>query len=427
MKNKLLQIIYDMRHQPVIAWVTFIATALSVFLIMVVVMAQRIETIPIPPESCRPHLLVGNTIHLESLTEEGNSMSGGMSIIIARKLYENLEGVEHTSYFTYYNDDVDIKGTGSDIFTGRSRGVDVEFFRIFDHQLVAGRYFTDAEVKAALPVVIITEGVARRAFGSDNPVGSDIIVNQKIYKVVGVVKDHTSLATVASADIFMNSTEINPDGDGARFGSIGAAMLVKDGVSFQSVRDQVKARYAMLDTEVAAEGLKTVYHEAPYDIETIAAGIGGSNITPDTRGRKIMTLTIYVILFLVPAINLGGMLHSRLSRRVSEIGVRRAFGCTRSRIIVDIIAENFLVTIAGGIIGVVLGVIFASTYTGLYETMESVGRVTMPPVLDIIEPMTIVIALAVCFVLNILSASIPAWQASRLSPVNAINTNRFKP
>lgn len=422
MNSKLLQIIYDIRHQSVISWVTFIATALSVFLIMVVVMTQRIKIIPIAPESCRPHLLIANTIHLINTSDNASESSGGMSIVTAKKLYADLEGVERTAYFTYYNDDMDVKGTESDFFTATTRGADDEFFKVFDHTLLKGRYFTADEVKAAVPLVILSESTARRAFGTNDPIGADIIVDQRVYRVVGVVKDHTTLATNASADVFINNTEVNPDGPGSRFGSIGVALLVKDGVDFQSVRNQVKARYAALDAELAAENLKTIYHEAPYDSETVAGGIGGSNVTPDTESGRQLRLIIYAILLIVPAINLSSMLHSRLSRRVREIGVRRAFGCTRARIITDIIVENFIVTLIGGMVGIVLGVIFASTYTGLYETMETVGRVTMPPVFNIIEPITIVIALGVCFVLNLLSASVPAWQASRLNPVNALNS-----
>lgn len=421
MKNKILQIIYDMRRQPVIAVVTFVATALSVFLIMVVVMMQRIQVIPISPESCRPRLLVGNTIHIKSDTGNVDS-SGGMSTSMAKRLYSDLDGVEHTSFFTFYNENSQVKGTEQELFSAMGRGVDAEFFKIFDHKLVAGRYFTDDEVKSGLPLVILTESTARRAFGPNNPVGADIIINQRIFRVVGIVKDHTTLATIASGDLFINNTSINPDNSGERFGSTGAALLVKKGVDFEHIRNQVKARYAILDTELAPEDAYTVYHEAPYSIEVIASGISGSNVTPDTSGRQWLSIVIYAILFIVPAINLSSMLHSRLSQRIREFGVRRAFGCTRARIMTDIVFENFLVTLIGGTVGVIMGIIFASTYTGLYESAENIGRVSMPPVFDIIEPMTIVIAVGICFLLNILSASVPAWQASRLNPVNALNS-----
>lgn len=134
-----------------------------------------------------------------------------------------------------------------------------------------------------------------------------------------------------------------------------------------------------------------------------------------------MRYTLYAILLLVPAINLSSLLHSRMRRRISEIGVRRAFGCTRLRIISDILWENFLVTLAGGIVGVTLGIIFAMNYSGLYEDMETYGSGVTPDISSVINWGTILIAVGVCFILNLISASVPAWQASRLNPVEAIN------
>ena len=110
-----------------------------------------------------------------------------------------------------------------------------------------------------------------------------------------------------------------------------------------------------------------------------------------------------------------------MRKRMNEIGIRRAFGCSRPRIIADIITENFLFTLAGGIIGLALGIIFAITYSGLYENMETAGQNITPAIGAVINAGTILIAIAVCFILNLISAFVPAWQASRLNPVEAIN------
>ncbi len=86
MKTKLKQIYYEMRHQPVIAWVTFLATALSVFLIIVVLMMQRVQTVPFQPESCRDHWLLGLYLHVASSNNPGNTSSGAMSYHAAKTL-----------------------------------------------------------------------------------------------------------------------------------------------------------------------------------------------------------------------------------------------------------------------------------------------------------------------------------------------------
>lgn len=130
---------------------------------------------------------------------------------------------------------------------------------------------------------------------------------------------------------------------------------------------------------------------------------------------------LYAILLLLPAINLSTLLHSRMRKRVNEIGVRRAFGCTRANVIREIITENFIFTLFGGVIGLALGITFALTYSGLYENMDVAGMDMTPAISAVINAGTILIAIGVCFLLNLISAFVPAWQASRLNPVEAIN------
>lgn len=423
--NKIRQIIYDMRHQPVIAWVTVLATAMSIFLIMIIVMIQRVGVVPFAPESCRDRLLLGEYFHTESVENKNNSSSGGMSYDTARTLYADLDGVEHTSYLTPYTERMDVCGTTGDNFEVNARLADAEFFDIFDHPLISGRYYTAAEANALQRVVVIAESTARRAFGTTACEGMPLAVNHEKYTVTGVVNDNSPLALTGSGDLFIaigpGSPNITNHNRGV-FGEVAVALLVKDGVDFQSVRDQVKARYAIMDTQLASQGNKSVYHEAPFDQETLAYGTSGSNTTPDHTVERNMRYILYAILLIVPAINLSSMLHSRMRRRVSEFGVRRAYGCTRRRIITDIVAENLVVTVAGGVLGVALAMTFALTYSGLYETMENYGDSNLTPAMTTVFNWgTVAIALALCFILNIISAAVPAWQASRLNPVEAIN------
>ena len=309
---------------------------------------------------------------------------------------------------------------------------DAAFWDIFDHKLLKGRFYTKAEVDADRPVAVVTESTAARLFGNDEPLGNTVLVNHEPYEVVGVVADHTKLATSGSGDVFLPMSPAIVDGERTRydfnanwdinmFGSVYVALLVKQGVDFSHVRDQVKARYAEIDTEIAEKGCRSVYHEAPYDQATLASGLRGSNSTPDTESGRNLRLLVYLILLIVPAINLSSMLHSRMRSRVSEIGVRRAYGCTRSRLIADIITENFLVTLAGSIIGLAMGVTVALTYDGLFT--DSSFRTVHPSLGIILNWGVVATAVGFCFLLNLISASVPAWQASRVNPVQAINSS----
>ncbi len=98
MKQKIHQIINDMRQQPLVSTVTFIATVLTIFLFMAVVITTRVKVVPFAPESCRDRLLVGKYIHVKKPSGNSDS-SGGLSYMTARKLYDGLKGVECTSFF----------------------------------------------------------------------------------------------------------------------------------------------------------------------------------------------------------------------------------------------------------------------------------------------------------------------------------------
>lgn len=415
MKTKIAKILYDMRTQPLIGWVTIIGTALSIFLIMILVMMQQVSILSFAPETHRDRMLYGMYIHIGSLDGQ-NDGSAGMSYELAKKLYDGLDGVEIASY--NYNGVVpcDAMGTTRMSITVDRQPTDDNYWRIYDFDLIEGRYYDAAEVEAGRPLAVICESVARSLFGEENPIGQHFMLDYNDFEVIGVVGDVSPLASMAYGEVF---TPLDVRSWDPIFGDIEVNLLVKDGVDFDHVRDQVVKRYAELDSELAPEGRKTVYHGSPFDQETIASGVGGSNITPDPESGRIIRLFIYIVLLIAPAINLSSMLHSRLRHRVNEIGVERAFGCTRRRIISDIISESFIVTVVGGIIGLIAAIAFTTCYGGLFSDF---GDAAVSPSLSILlRPQIFAYALGACFILNIISAAVPAWQASRLNPVEALN------
>ena len=424
MKNKILQILYDLRHQPVISGVTLIGTAFTIFLIMIVVMIQQIPVLPFAPESNRQRLLLGCNMHLESLNDNGVRCAG-LSFNAAKKLYENLKGVECISYFQQYAQKEDVKGPTAKLFMANGRKADADFFKIFDHTLLKGRFYTSEEADAMENVAVVAETTAYKLFGDIDPIGQTFQYGFKPYRVVGVIKDNSPLATLGSGDVFIPTSQNDGDMSFEEYrGNTSVALLAEPGVDFGSIRNQVKARYAALSTELEESGWKAIYHESPYDIETVSFALGGVNTTPDMQSVRKSRFLIFMLLLLVPAINLSSMLHSRMRRRISEIGVRRAFGCTRSRIILDIISENFLITLAGGILGLFLGIIVGINYSALYDTGRNIGEGGTPALSMMFNWTILLTALAVCFVLNIISAAVPAWQASRVNVVDAINANK---
>ena len=171
---------------------------------------------------------------------------------------------------------------------------------------------------------------------------------------------------------------------------------------------------------LAESGYELIYRNRPYDQEKQAIAFA-ANWEPDVKAARRQRITIFVILLLVPAINLSSMTQSRLRQRVSEIGVRRAFGSTRTEMMGQIVMENLIVTLFAGLVGLLFSVLFA--YLGNSFLFQDYSATLNPPEVNasiLLQPSTFMYALLFCFILNFLSTGLPAWKASRTSIVNAL-------
>lgn len=424
--NYIRQIIYEMRHQKMMTWVSICGTALAIFLVMTFFMTDQVKTVEVAPETHRQKIYIGQNIHISG-GEWGDS-SGSMHYDAARSVYDNLESVEIASFMSQWSDNADINVRGGEAISSLPKRVDENFWKIYDFRFVSGHPFDKADCDSDAKKAVLSRSLARRLFGEDDVAGREVMVNMMPYTVVGVVEDVSPLLSTTYAGFYLVFTrDYGMSGNEKWFGNTQVALLLKDGVSPDRLRQEVKGRYATLGAQVAKEGAELIYHEQPYDAETVAEGGYGSNNTPDMKSKHVLSYFLYGIMILLPAINLSSMTRSRLRHRVSEIGVRRAFGARRVSILVQMLGENFVITIIGGVIGLVLSVVFillASNLFFLYSgsmSSSSLDVVNARPSFDMLFTWSnFFVALALCFILNLISATVPAWQASRVEPAVAI-------
>lgn len=417
------QIIYDFRKQSVISLVTVIGTALAVFLIMVIVIMQQINVAPFRPETNRDRMMYGKFIHIVGI-DNGYSSSSGTSYKLAKELYDSVPGSEYVSFVHSNTVKTDIRIPGTSAFIASKKGVDTSFWNIFDFTFINGRPFDKAEYDAAMNVAVITEHIARKLFGTVNCTGREFSMSYRPFQVVGVIENVSSLATTAYSQIYVPlTTDLEAQDESDMVGSIEALILAKSKDDFDIIRNEVNRRFNIIDSRLKHDNLKIERHGQPFTQEEYSI-LDSSNHAPDTNGYRREKMIIFALLLIIPAINLSSMTHSRLRRRIGEIGVMRAFGCTRRRIMKDIILENFIITLAGGIIGLIFSLIFVNLYSGLIFSSKflspdlSTMYISSSMLLNI---STIIWTLFFCLLLNILSCAIPAWQASRVNPVEAIN------
>lgn len=423
------QIWYELRSQPVISAVTIIGTALAIFLIMVVVMLHQVTVIDIAPETKRSRTLYMGRGILEGLGSNRMSIQSNLSTAIATELTESLEGAEEASIYCPYISNVLASTEGYPTFAADAKWVDDGFFRIIDLKFIAGKPFDRADMMSDLRKAVITESVARQAFASDGKeaVGRTLLINDEPWEVTGVVADVSPVTDLAYAQIWIpvSLTEPPSPWSNPNMGDMRALILPRPGQD-EAVKQEVNRRLAAINTRLAADSCTLAIAGAPYDHEHQKADEYPNSLPDVDKGRRERWM-LFGILLLIPAINLSSMTRSRLRRRVSEIGIRRAFGCTRMRIVGDILVENMVITLIGGVIGLLLCIGFGAL---LFDTVYSTGRwnhFAMPATLSaeaLFDWSIGAYALLFCFILNLISTGVPALRASRINPVEAINQNK---
>lgn len=429
--NYFKQVWYEMRQQPLVTWVNIAGTAISIFLIMALVMIEKVDTVDAAPEVNRSRTLIGAYIHMRSTENDGNECSGFLSLETAHRLYDNLDGVEVYSFGKGYNDNSDVNMPRGTINSLEVKGIDENFWKIYSFDFLKGQPFTAAQVKAGEKRAIITDRVAFLLAGNADILGKEIHINHLPYVVSGVVKTGSPLLKQSFADIYIPYVENPQEIWKTYLGQSQATLLLKEGVSPEDIKKEVERRYAVWNDRLRKEESREfVYHRLPYTAEEITSQTG-SNQDPDDvdKGKRTKWIT-YGILLLVPALNLSGMTRSRLRRRVSEIGLRRAYGATRMRITGELLLENFLLTLAGGLIGLILSVVFITCLSHLFVDFlgwndASGGKGSTTPAFNMFFTWgSFLLVFLLCFILNILSTGIPAWKASRVNPAEAITTRR---
>lgn len=153
---------------------------------------------------------------------------------------------------------------------------------------------------------------------------------------------------------------------------------------------------------------------------------------PDVKQTVRQLAYILLALLFIPALNLGGLISSRMDRRLGELGVRRAYGATSRMLVNQVLWENLLLTLLGGVAGMLVswGILLSARGWILSLGTAKWGGIPYsdaslflgPEVL--FNPYVFATAFLVCLFLNVLSALIPALWALRHSIVNSLHAQR---
>ena len=193
-------------------------------------------------------------------------------------------------------------------------------------------------------------------------------------------------------------------------GMVSVYILAKSQDDFPAIRmeaERLRDRYM--------EGYpdyELLYRDQP-DTYFVAAQRYSANNPPAVKQAVRQYIITLIILLIVPAVNL------------SEIGVRKAFGAPRRELMMQVLSENMLYSLLGGVLGLILS--YGATFFlgSMLFSIDFMGNgVTdlRTMCMDLLfDPVVFVLAFFACFALNLLSAAIPAWRVTRTNIVDAIN------
>jgi putative ABC transport system permease protein len=286
-------------------------------------------------------------------------------------------------------------------------GVLPNFVEINSLKLVEGRFFSDDENRASAPVCVLGEGAKVSLLGYDLAVGKYVKVNDSWLQVIGVLTPQaTGDADVEGAQAAnRNNLIIAPLNTVMR--------RFEDNTSY--LKDEIDGIYMKvgqnvdsIETSNVVRAILTATHKDAGDF-TVIVPAGLLEQRKQTQMIfNIVMICIAGISLLVGGIGIMNIMLATVLERTREIGIRRAIGARQADIVRQFLTEAVLISIAGGLIGIVFGVSLSKIIA------SAAGWSTL------VTTSSIAVAFGVSVFIGLLFGIYPAVQAAKLDPIEAI-------
>ncbi len=279
-------------------------------------------------------------------------------------------------------------------------GVTPEYFTIRSWPVSSGQYFTDADVRGATKVCVIGQTIADNLFKDADPVGSIIRIKKMPFKIVGVlsVKGQSAQGSDQDDIIIAPYTTVQKKMSGQTFlGSILASAVSEEAMTEaqSQITELLRTRHKLQPWE---ENDFTVRSQT--EIATAAQST--------TQVLTILLASIASISLIVGGIGIMNIMLVSVTERTKEIGIRMAIGATAKNIMMQFLIEAIVLSLLGGLIGVILGILSSNLISAL------AGWTTL------VSPTSIILAFVFSAAVGIFFGLYPARKAAQLNPIDAL-------
>jgi putative ABC transport system permease protein len=282
-----------------------------------------------------------------------------------------------------------------------------DFIKIFDVKFQDGRYFTDEESKGGQPKIIIGYNIAKSLFNGEDPIDKTIKVFNKKLKVIGVLeKDGNNAVNINNFDnaaiVPLNFIRYLYGSDLSSFDP----MIIVKGKN----EKEVSAMEGELRGIMRSIRRLSPYQEDDFSLNKIDLLNDRLNVLFKSLGLAGWIIAAFSIL--VGGFGTANIMFVTVKERTSLIGIEKALGAPRYYILSQFLGEAIILCLIGGAIGMILvtiGILIVNSFSDLQL---------------ILTIKNVLIGLSLSMFIGIIAGFIPAYQASRLDPINAIR-NRF--
>lgn len=283
-------------------------------------------------------------------------------------------------------------------------------------ELVLGRFLSTADQRNQANVCVLTVGLAQRLFPYQNPLESTIRIQDVYYQVVGLIREGGTLAqrpqsARAEGEPLDNNVYIPLSTAATRFGEtlfkFTAGNFSAERVELHRIVARMQDTHAVLTAEPQIQTLLRRFHEKD-DYELIVPLQLLREAEATKRMFNIVLGSIAAISLLVGGIGIMNIMLASVTERTREIGIRRALGARKADITRQFLIETIVMSVGGGVIGVVLGVMVPFVVQAFTDMVT------------VITLWSVLTAFGISGLTGIVFGLYPASKAAALDPIEAL-------